>query len=198
MRGIIMQEMSVLGLIRGVKTQTRRLAKDWAAPLYRVGETLYVKEEFYRGEWTEEHFYNDVNGESRSSVTWCRPSEGDRESIAFVVDGDPPGDRCERWVKVSQLFLPAWAARFHVTIVEVRRQRLLEITDVDADAEGIDVMHGWLEDVDICRAAKLIPHCGPEDSRAWYLAAWDTMHKRDAPAASNPVVDAYTFTVARC
>lgn len=178
MRGIIMQEMSVLGLIRGVKTQTRRLAKDRAAPLYRVGETLYVKEAIVR-----------------------RADRDDGYATAdYVADGEPTPLDTWPWsaMTLSPLFLPYGLRRFEVTIAEVRRQRLLEITDEDADAEGIDVMHGWLEDVDICRAAKLVPRCGPEDSRAWYLAAWDTIHKLYAPAASNPLIDAYTFTVARC
>lgn len=177
MRGIIMQEMSVLGLIRDVKTQTRRLAKDRTTPLYRVGETLYVKEAW--------HYFG-----GREYVY-----QQDRGAVRYQADCESEDSQREWW---NRMFMPAWAARFHVTISLVRRQRLLEIADADADAEGIEVMHGWIEDVDICRAAKLIPHCGPEDSRAWYLAAWDTMHKRDAPAASNPVIDAYTFTVARC
>lgn len=224
MRGLLMTEPSVLGLLHGSKTQTRRLAKDRAKPLYKSGETLYVKEAWWRGVWNEEHHYNDETGASRTSISivWGRGPEDRAESVAYQADGPPPSNFCEAWDKVTPLYMPAWAARLHITISDVRRQNLLDITEDDAHAEGIDEYHGLLEDADICAMAKAIGGMAT-DARTWYLTAWEDMHKRDrakvrlevgdpryttdkpwttvrdydALVAANPVVDAYTFTVTK-
>lgn len=198
MRGIPMTEPSVLGLLSGSKTQSRRLAKDRTKPLYKVGETLYVKEpwHYFGG---KEYFYQQERG-----------------ALSYRFGSFTGSD----WE--SPLFMPAWASRLHITITAVRRQNLLDITEDDAHAEGIDEYHGLLDDADICAMAKVIGGMAT-DARTWYLTAWEDMHKRDRAkvrlevgdpryttdkpwttvrdyaslVAANPLVDAYTFTVTK-
>lgn len=224
-----MNETSVRGLRAGVKRQTRRLVREAAKtkPLYRIGETLYVKEAWWRGHWTEEHHYNDETGASRCSLTtvWARSPidvDPDEPSIAYCADGPHPDNFCDGWEKVSPLFMPQWAARFHIKIADVKRQQLHDITEQDARDEGVEALDGTLVDADICAKAKLIG-CSFEDSLAWFAAAWDEIHKDDRTKvwlsvgdpgymldkpwkivrddstlwAANPLVDAYTFEVTK-
>lgn len=201
-----MQEPSVLGLLRGSKTQTRRLAKR-KAPLHEVGETLYVKEA-----WAARADV-DPGLDLDKAKHYLLHRVGGSDNIESAWHDYTPGWR-------SPLFMPEWAARLRVTITDVRRQNLLDITDADAEAEGLDEYHGLLEDTDICAMAKAIGGMAT-DSRIWYLTAWDDLHKADRTrvplkvfdkgykhhrpwttvadkstlAAANPMVDAYTFTV---
>lgn len=180
MRGIVMMGVSVLGLLSGAKTRTRRLAKR-ENPLYRPGETLYVKEAI---EWT-------------SSVTTTRTGIT-RDAAVYQADRlECPLDTWP-WKNdvLAAMFMPQALRRFEVTIVEVRRQPLLDITRDDAWAEGVfEYQSLGLDVAKICHAAKLVGCCA-EDPQAWYLSAWDTMH-REHQASTNPLVDAYTLTVRR-
>lgn len=220
MRGIIFAEPSIRGLVNRTKSQTRRLARGRVNPFYKLGETLFIKETWWRGRWVEEHHYNDHDGVSRVSSYWCHPRPGDMESIAYVANGTPPAERCEHWDRMSAMFMPQWAARFHVKITDVKRQHLHDMTEKDAAAEGVEEYDGLLDNAAIISAAQAIGCCA-EDSLAWYAAAWDELHRNDRVRvykefgesrghphlpyytvkddstlwAANPEVDVYTFEV---
>jgi hypothetical protein len=174
-KGIIFTAESILGLKRRVKTQTRRVAKNGASPRYKVGETLYAKEAWdYVG--GNEYLYQ----EERGAVLYRQDQD------------DGTADPTQRKWRIP-LFMPGWAARYHITIAEVRTQRLREITASDAWAEGIEVIDGQLDGAEIFRCAHLagVSH---EDPQASYLAAWDTIHRWPDQVENNPMVHAYTFT----
>lgn len=176
-----MMSVSVLGLLRCAKTQTRRLAKR-ETPLYKLGETLYVKEAV---EWT-------------GSVTTVKTGVT-RHCAVYQADRAPCPLDAWPWKRdsLSAMFMPQGLRRIEVTVTAVRRQALLEIDLDDAWAEGVVLYDSLgLQSAEIARAAKKLGCCA-DDPQAWYLAAWDTLH-RDHPAATNPAVDAYTFTVWRC
>jgi hypothetical protein len=181
MKGMIFTAPSVLGLQRRVKTQTRRLAKEDEPPRYKVGETLYAKEAVA----------------IRADIDPATELDKARHYLIYRA-GHNDGDLRDEWHSYgrwrSPLFMPEWAARFHVTITEVRTQRLHAISSTDAWAEGIEVMDGTLDDGQICLCAKLI-RCSFEDPQASYLAAWNTIHRGKFQAKHNPMVHAYTFTV---
>lgn len=197
MRGIIFSAVSVHGLIAGVKTQTRRLRGKRAAPLYKVGETLYVKEVL----------------ECTKLVR--RPT--DSEDVATVVyAADRAACPADRWpwrgLTLSPVFMPYGCRRFEIVVGEVREQRLQQVTEVDAWAEGVALYHLLNLDAKAINRAVRIGERGAASARAWYLAAWDAMHggyvryvrtgtksrnHRPTSVAMNPRVDAYTFTTRR-
>jgi hypothetical protein len=74
--------------------------------------------------------------------------------------------------------MPRWASRLTLTVTDVRVQRLTEISDEDAEAEGVTPGFGG----------------GPivED----FLCLWNSIHGPFACNA-NPWIAAYTFTVER-
>ncbi len=77
--------------------------------------------------------------------------------------------------------MPRWASRLTLTVTHVRVQRLQEISEADAVAEGGDPVQ-----------ARMYPELGT--CRDWFADLWDSLHGPDA-WDDNPWVCAVTFTV---
>jgi hypothetical protein len=90
------------------------------------------------------------------------------------------------------IFMPRWASRITLEITDVRVQRVQDISEADAWAEGVDELDGMLDDAAIRRAAK-VAGCSHEDARATYGAAWDEINGKRASWESNPYVWVLTF-----
>lgn len=124
------------------------------------------------------------------------PSSAYRMStgVAQVVD---PFDRdiaCvyrEGWERCAprwrpSIHMPRWASRLTLTVTDVRVQRLQDISEADARAEGVDAV--TMDDV---------PRQASMSRRGDFAALWDNINGPGAWAA-NPWVCALTFTVHRC
>lgn len=70
--------------------------------------------------------------------------------------------------------MPRWASRITLEITNVRVQRLQEISEADAEAEGVYTD----------------PACPAYDA---YRSLWDSINARRAPWDSNPWVWALSF-----
>jgi hypothetical protein len=92
------------------------------------------------------------------------------------------------------IHMPRWASRITLEIVSVRVERLQEITEADADAEGIIACDGLLDEAEICRHANAMGGC-PTDSRPWFATLWNSIYAKRAPWESNPWVWAIEFRV---
>jgi hypothetical protein len=79
--------------------------------------------------------------------------------------------------------MPRWASRITLEITDVRVQRLQEISEEDAEAEGV---YSWSEmgPLDIC-------------ARPLFASLWDSLNGKRAPWASNPFIWALTFRRAK-
>ena len=85
--------------------------------------------------------------------------------------------------------MPRWASRLTLTVTDVRVQRLQDISEADAQAEGlVEVYEGWATD----SAGR---HWGPT-ARDSYRILWNDLHGPEAWAA-NPWVAALTFETHR-
>jgi hypothetical protein len=87
-----------------------------------------------------------------------------------------------------------WASRLTLTVTDVRVQRLHDISEADAEAEGapMAIMPG--------RDDQPFAHMGGgkwATADYWFRALWTRLHGPDAWGA-NPWVCALTFTVHRC
>ena len=93
--------------------------------------------------------------------------------------------------KRPSIHMPRWASRLTLTVTEVGVQRLQDISEADAVAEGCECdVDGWRD--------YLFPStqcCGT--ARESYRTLWNSLHGPDAWDL-NPWVAAYTFTVHRC
>ena len=129
----------------------------WVKPRYRVREVVYVKE------------------------AWAhRVNIGvDYEVVYYKLNGSNIGDL--KWR--SPLFMPEWAARTFIQITGVRAERLQDITEEEAIAEG---MTGLLYQ----KATGALLTCA-RDVFQWY---WDSINPNQK-WASNPWVFRYSFVL---
>lgn len=137
-RGIIFSKPMVLALLAGIKTQTRRKLKfqpaneselpdPSACPYGHPGGKLWVREA-----WRTLKAYDAKPPGELPRDTPLR-YEADRHYSQFEFE---PG-------RLRQgIFMPRWASRLEFEITQVRLQRLQDITESDAIAEGIQAIHG--------------------------------------------------------
>lgn len=148
---------------------------EWIAP-HGIGDTLWVREA-----WGINHFEHGP----REPIPKARPAYlHDDELVYFATETDP--EIRDEMPRRPSIHMPRWASRITLRVTDVRVQRLHDISQDDALAEG-------------CRREYL----GPPDAddperytvsaRASFSGLWDRLH---APGAwdANPWVVALTFT----
>lgn len=155
------------------------------AGVYRA-DRLWVREAWSPG------YDSDPDGEP--SVTIIYRADGAEEWRATSYDtaetwesrygGDGPDDPIVR----SPIFMPRWASRLTLTVTDVRVQRLQDISEEDAEAEGYPPADQ--------RAQSGIAEIRDAYPIAWYSWLWDSINGAGSWHA-NPWVAAYTFTVER-
>lgn len=213
-RPILFSGPMVRGLLAGRKTQTRRIIKPqpFASGYYDGEIELNVIPE--NDQWPkafrfnadavgggavlEEIFEPRINAGDR---LWVRegfrgskgydaypPSTWSHWPVHYEADGAPdPRDELEMNGRLRPgIHMPRWASRLTLVATDVRVERLQNISEEDAKAEGIEQdSDGWRD--------YLMPHtqcCGnPIDS---YRTLWDHINGAGAWDA-NPWVAAYTF-----
>ena len=183
-RQIIFRASMVQALLDGRKTQTRRLLKpqppEWVTRMTHEGRCGWIGSG--DGHGTLMHVPYAVGDR-----LWCRevfaygwPVEGNHQlpecnqehAITYRADGNRPFGG-GRWH--SPIHMPRWASRLMLIVTDVRVQRLGDLTDEDAIAEGIDVTCGLTPSVT-------------------YAILWDKINaKRGYPWKSNPWIVALTF-----
>ena len=139
-----------------VSPSIRKLMAEQCAP-YRVGDTLWVRETF--------------------------ATMGDEEMHTTHYRADMPHLKGAQYGWKPSIHMPRWAARLFLTVTAVRVERLQEISDSDAYAEGVDEWAAW-EDP---RHSDGTP-AKYKSSRAAFEALWDSLNAKRAPWSSNPWV----------
>lgn len=133
-------------------------------PRYQPGELLYVREGLKR---------------SPDTLSW-----GPAFAL-YAADESavwPAGPWQWKPNRLPSRFMPKWAAREWVLVKDVRCERLQDITEADAIAEGCL----WVHQLPEGRVA-----IGPIGK---FRALWDSLHKRDGLNwAANPWVEVVSF-----
>lgn len=200
---IIFSGPMVRALLDGTKTQTRRVLKP--QPEFRGGCGDYHDAE----EWG----WEDECGAPVSVIDICPNGmrKGDRlwvrEAVTWVsawgwryrADNDDLAEKREagevgKWK--PSIHMPRHASRLTLTVTDVRVQRLQQISEADAVAEGVsktdgitDAHNHWVD----MGGGDLITGW---DAREVFAGLWNHINGGVAWAA-NPWVAAYTFTVHR-
>ena len=135
-RPIIFTAESVRAILEGRKTQTRRVVKPqpfiddtdfvkYECPFGRIGGQLWVREKWI----------------PRSGVPLYYADYPSEESVGIAAMYSETG----RWK--TPLFMPRVASRITLKIVNIRVERLWDITDEDVRAEGYehpnDFLNAW-------------------------------------------------------
>ncbi|RVT96198.1 hypothetical protein EOD42_13860 [Rhodovarius crocodyli] len=151
----------------------------WARLRYAPGDRLWVREAW----WTDCAFDGTA---PRDLQRFAGDLQRDLP-IWFAED-----DKSRAWGTARpSIFMPRWASRLTLHIEEVRVQRLQEISEEDACAEGgLQLRSGrWV-------TAQGEQHFGlaRHSARSWFSRLWGDLHGPEAWAA-NPWVAALTFRV---
>lgn len=188
-RPIIFGGPMVRALLAGTKTQTRRIVKPqpigfhggvrldchtfvgiingpkgikqhpvdhcWNSPYGRAGDRLWVRET-----------WQIVKSDANPPKIWYRADPGVEDCVAKSLIG---------WAGWrSPIHLPREACRLLLEVTGVRVERLQEISESDAAAEGIEPRAAFGESTD--------------PRRYHYRCLWDSLNAKRAPWASNPWV----------
>lgn len=200
---IIFSAPMVRALLDGKKTQTRRVIKpqpelpDSNGP-YRAerrGARAWIwmaRTDFPSYAWAT----NDrIAPYAVGDVLWVRethlivgPKENpERCRVVYRATNDGP----DEWVSpvwTPSIFLPRWASRISLDVTAVRCERLQDISEADAQAEGVfyapDVS-GWM----MYRGHGLI-HVSAVGA---YQSLWDSINGKNEPWEANPWVWVISF-----
>lgn len=155
----------------------------------RVGDRLWVREAVAAGacapskpsHWAPSFWRREQGGPSNPNGLW-------------YAAGNlwPERQIAERGRWVPAIHMPRWASRLTLTVTDVRVQRLHDITEDDARAEGIVRM-------DFLETGYCIPGLNMVEQRTAvlaYSALWESLHGEGTWNA-NPWVAVLTFTVDR-
>ena len=178
-RNLIFSGPMVRALLEGRKTQDRRVYQyddgRWGIILHcAVGDRIWARES-----WSGDYVFRDTPPKSRNSFV----ADGHpylRETIWYWADGSPEDGNYEK--PVNARLMPRWASRLTLTVTDVRVQRLQDISEEDARAEGI-----FTPEIGYVNLGKKAPVIQ-------YAMLWNSLHGPDAWDA-NPWVSAITFTV---
>lgn len=184
-RPILFSAPMILALLEGRKTQTRRIVKPRGrASLFDVeedGSPMWTDRYILDPGNTEWRMRDcpygkpgDVLWARENFRAWERPTDA-TDGILFSADEafvpiDNSAAAAERWLavyhydpkrrgpgsEIPSIHMPRWASRLTLQITDVRVERLQDISEADAEAEGVEPPATEREDHDwsIC------PECG--------------------------------------
>lgn len=136
----------VCAILDGKKTQTRRVVKlrgasndvshwlhymaqgvDMPCPYGQAGDRLYVRET-----WKCEELASGLDGVRFRADNKFQPIENTPEASDAWCDANRENGNWR-----PSIFMPRWASRITLEVVSVRVERVQDISDADAKAEGM-------------------------------------------------------------
>lgn len=166
--------------------------KEYAALSYRPGDLLWVRERFKpvvsgslgsQGGLVRYGTAYEADGH----VEWAR-----HQTRIYHEPSEPkPGLhlRAEPWKRST--YMRKHMARIWLRVTDVRAQRVREISEADAIAEGVEELDEYHEFVEVAGNVLGIGTNGV--AREAFLSFWDSLHKPEHRTEANPWVAAYTF-----
>jgi len=164
-RGILFSAPMVRALLNGTKTQTRRAIKGLTAgaldpglspalgsgpdsiacPYGQPGDRLWVRETFFAyGRWETRHDEKKGRDEWRfvDMTLACGQHYQYAADPARMTLASGRGDGTPAWHRRPALFMPRLASRILLALTSVRVERLQDISEADAIAEGEQPLPG--------------------------------------------------------
>ena len=195
---IIFSAAMVRALLDGRKTQTRRLA--WGKPMpglyerngrgelvpiprpspwqrVQPGDRLWVREACWTNSTPEgdgvryaaDHAWRVIENTPEASEAWCKLD---------CYGGQAGRDNAtDTGMLVPSIHMPRWASRITLHVEAVRVERLHEITEADAMAEGVKALEYEAHHVAAGFGARMA-----------FEQIWDTLHGPGAWATNTEVV----------
>lgn len=196
-RPIIFSGPMVQALLAGRKTQTRRVLKPPYGTLeyLRDGTWKPICTKFFPGDrlYVREAFI----GPYAYEVNEYPPRDWGNKAIWFPADGPVPEAPAKQfWHRARpSIHMPRWASRLTLIVTDVRVQRLQDISEADAVAEGCGWSDMW-EGYTPCPQPGDCRYFNSRSATDSFAQLWGGIHDPDA-WDENPWVVALTFTVHR-
>ena len=148
-------------------------SREYACPYGDIGDPLWVRETFGLTDVP-------VSQINRPCAIWPDSNYEDGYAAAiYRADGEwatPNSPDSGRFVWRPSIFMPRWASRITLEVTDVRVERVRDISEMDARAEGYP------------------QKTKPETARDWYHRLWDEINaKRGFGWDVNPWVWAIIF-----
>lgn len=196
-RPIIFSTEMVRAILDEIKTQTRRVVKSQKYGLASqlalkcrygiIGDRLWVRETFVIE--TTRGYSSDVEEPTDRPLKVIENDEDGRylliphyratEPEPGIVPEDRDDLRDDHTAWKPSIYLPRWASRILLEIINIRGERLQDISEEDAEAEGCE------EDLCDCN----IPDCGNhKDAKEVFSELWDSINGKKCSWKSNPWV----------
>ena len=167
--GIIMSGEHPKLILEGKKTMTRRIIKicgvdihnkKWVNAKYYARANCWFFNDGIGSNWETTCPYGQVG-----DLLWVRETFGEPFGKGFgIIYRADYGENLHTWK--SSIHMPRWASRIEKTIVLLRAERLREISEADARAEGGYSIEGFIE------VFLRLNHL-PEDANPWnWVIGW--------------------------
>jgi hypothetical protein len=147
-------------------------------PYGTIGDRLWVRESFAYVQCEE-----DAPGSFEAGTNGICDEDGCAEFFHVVYASDVSEIYWEPPHFKPSIHMPRWVSRLTLEIIDIRVQRLQEITEEDAKAEGCQP--------ESCPESIL--GAGSFTAKLDFAMLWDSINSTRAPWASNPWVWAITF-----
>lgn len=202
-RPILFSGPMIRALLAGTKTQTRRILNPQPNML-NGGKPLNNGRGSYSIEGGWKRIPISAGDRLWVRETWqgltfgdFRPTKHEPCEVRYAAT-DPCADldaEARGYPWRPSIFMPRFASRLTLAVTDVRVERLKDISETDAIAEGADIAEGHRSQITGGPMVKV--GAGTYMSPiAWYHRLWNEINGAGAWDA-NPWVVAYTFTVHR-
>jgi len=157
-----------------------------ACPYGQPGDQLWVRETHYRfGRYVKNGLTPSGRQRWRFRPSGATPG---MRGVRYAEQATPLAKRADLgWHRRPAIFMPYFACRLKLEVTSVRVERLQEISETNAIAEGVKagdwITHrGTMGPFD-CEVSK-----NAETAREAFRALWDSINAKRAPWAENPWV----------
>lgn len=157
------------------------------------------------GLWVRETFYQPADGYMDASSEWVHTWIRSKSQLVYAADQEAvdtswkstPFKHC--LLKRPSIHMPRWASRLNLGVLNIRAERLQDITETDALKEGFetspcaacDERGYWANESEICEDCA---GDGWHSARQNFIATWDSLNAdRGYSWSVNPWVWAIEF-----
>jgi len=177
---------------------------DYAKLRYAVGQRLWVREAWRVGQPHDKTKPSEILEPllARNKGVTVLYEAGGWRSVGPVGRDEPdyPHDMpMPKWAGKRRpgMFMPRWASRLTLTVTDVRVQRVQEISEADAIAEGVEYLPDGTPELGNKFAVNLmLGYASGVSAVEAYRVLWDVLNSaRGFGWDANPFVVAVSFTV---
>lgn len=196
---IIFSSEMVRALLDGRKTQTRRVIsppkKFPHDNICRPDRAFFDHQVWFHGEYESVGVMVDAPY-SVGDLLWVREAleRANGEAVGYPSDFSWLPNTPWTWKRdtLPAMFMPRWASRLTLRVTNVRAERLQDISEDDARAEGARHSDGNPDEFGMCR--RLVVEAKDE-----FRHIWEALYHKDSPKAwhRNPWAWVYEFEVIR-